>query len=530
LPRKKILIVDDEPSILHLTADVLAKEGYAVKGAGSGHDALEMVEREKFDLLLTDVVMPDMDGLELLRRAREVDPSIAAVVMTGYGTVDITIESLKAGVQSFLIKPFSVQELRATTKEALERSLLTEENARLKALMPLFEVSKALISEVKLDKLFNLVVQTAALETGADGVSLMLLDEATQELAIKAAIGLPRKVVTTAREKMGEGIAGWVAKTGKPLILDEQTKVSPHLKEIMRQTGIISALSVPLKVKDKVVGVLNSSKMVGESPFTQGDLEVLSILAGQAAIAIENARLFQSVKTQQIRLEQLLTQLLNAQEDERRKLSAEIHDGVAQLMVSASYHAQSCDALLSQSRLDEASNEIGHTTSTIEQSIKELRRIIADFHPPALSELGLKQALRQNVEALQRETGIACHFQAEGTPDGLSSSLEIAIYRIVQEALNNVRKHACATELNLRLQFRPNEVLAEIRDNGKGFDLSQTSGMPSRGMGLITMKERAEMLGGSLRIETRQGIGTSIIVTIPLSPHESPLRFENPLD
>lgn len=91
MPKEKILIVDDEPSILHLTMDVLTKEGYAVKGASSGREALETVEGEKFDLLLTDIVMPDMDGLELLQRAREVHPDITAVIMTGYGTVDITL-------------------------------------------------------------------------------------------------------------------------------------------------------------------------------------------------------------------------------------------------------------------------------------------------------------------------------------------------------------------------------------------------------------------------------------------------------
>lgn len=503
MPKEKILIVDNEPSTLHLTVDALANEGYAVKGTSSGHDALAMLEEERFDLLVTDVVIPEVDGLELLRRARDIDRDIIAIIMTDYGTIDITIESLKAGAQSFLVKPSSIQELRATIKETLEKSCLARENVRLKALLPLFEVSKALISEVKVDRLFNLIVQTVSLETKADRVSLMLLDEATQELTIKAAVGLPQDIIANATEKIGEGIAGSVAKTGKPLILDDGRKLSQPLKKAMRQTGVLSALCVPLMVKGKVIGILNSSKTSAGNPFTESDLELLSILAGEAAIAIENAKLFSNVKAQQVRLEQLLARLLNAQEDERRRISAEIHDSVAQWMVNASYRIQSCGALLSESRTDEASDEISHIRSTIEQSIKELRRIITDLHPPALNELGLVQALRQNVGVLQKETGIACHFQAEGAPDQLSSSQEIAIYRVVQEALNNVRKHAGATELNVRLQFCPDEVFTEVRDNGKGFDLSQTMDSVSSGrMGLLSMKDRAEMLGGSLKIET----------------------------
>lgn len=405
-----------------------------------------------------------------------------------------------------------------------EKSRLAKENMRLKALKPLFEVSKELISEVKPEKLFNLIIQTISLETKADRVSLMLLDKATQELAIQAAVGLPQEIIDNATEKIGEGIAGSVAKTGKPLILDDKRKLSRPLKKAMRRTGVLSALCVPLIVKGKVIGILNSSKTSAESRFTESDLELLSILAGEAAIAIENAKLFSNTKAQQVRLEQLLARLLNVQEDERRRISAEIHDSVAQWMVNTSYHIQTCSALLSESRIDEANDEISHIRGSIRQSIKELRRIINDLHPPALNELGLIQALYQNVRVLQKETGIICRFRVERAPDQLSSSLEIAIYRVVQEALNNVRKHAGATRVNVRLKFCLDKVFTEVSDNGKGFDLSQAmgSGVPSGRMGLLSMKDRAEMLGGSLEIETGKGDGTRVIMIVPTSQPEEP--------
>lgn len=530
MPKEKILIVDDEPSILHLTMDVLTKEGYDVRGTNYSGEALEIIEKERFDLLLIDVVMPDINGLELLQRAREFDPNVTAVIMTGYSTVDITVESLKAGAQSFLAKPFTVQELRAATKSALEKSRLVKENTRLRVLMPLFEVSRALMSKVKLSELFNLIVQTTALETGADRVSLMLIEEAAQELTVKRAIGLSQQIVGIAKQKIEEGIAGWVAKTGKPLILNEEAKASHYLKGKMRQTGVVSALCVPLIVKGKIIGVLNAGKTIGEKPFARSDLELLSILAGQAATAIENARLFGSIKTQQLRLEELLTQLTNAQENERRKLSSEIHDSVAQLMISASYSAQTCAVLLSKSRLDEARDEAERFISVIEQSIREVRRIMADLYPPALSEIGLEQTLRHYVEGFQKETGSACHFQTEGLPGRLSSSLEIGIYRIVQEAISNVRKHACATELDIRLRFEPNQVSVEIKDNGKGFDLPQaiSTGRTLGHLGLLIMKDRAEMLGGSLEIRTSLGAGTKIILTIPMSTKLKPVGLQKP--
>ena len=400
----------------------------------------------------------------------------------------------------------------------MKKHALAKEDLRLNALMPLLEVSSALVSEVKLEKLFNLIVEVVSRETRANRVSLMLLDKAAQRLTIGAAVGLPEKIAKSAAERVGHGIAGSVVKTGKPVLLDGVAKY----KGRMGRSEISSALCVPLIVRGRVIGVINSSKMSGQDPFTQSDLELLSILASQAAIAIENAMLFQNVEAQQARLEQLLKQLLKAQEEERERISAEIHDSVAQWMVTASYHAQSSSALLLESRLDEARDEIEYATRIIGQSVKEIRRIITDLYPPALTELGLVEALRQNVDYFRKETGIVCCFQG-GLTEELSPVQKIAIYRIVQEALNNVRKHAHATEVEVRLRSCADEVSAEIQDNGRGFDPDSAvggGGVSSGKMGLLTMKGRAEMLGGDLRIETGRGSGTKVVLTIPLPSHK----------
>lgn len=437
--------------------------------------------------------------------------------MTG-NDADITADPSKMSSGSLLLKSSSHRGLSTTGRKAVKKHALAKEDLRLNALMPLLEVSSALVSEVKLEKLFNLIVEVVSRETRANRVSLMLLDKAAQRLTIGAAVGLPEKIAKSAAERVGHGIAGSVVKTGKPVLLDGVAKY----KGRMGRSEISSALCVPLIVRGRVIGVINSSKMSGQDPFTQSDLELLSILASQAAIAIENAMLFQNVEAQQARLEQLLKQLLKAQEEERERISAEIHDSVAQWMVTASYHAQSSSALLLESRLDEARDEIEYATRIIGQSVKEIRRIITDLYPPALTELGLVEALRQNVDYFRKETGIVCCFQG-GLTEELSPVQKIAIYRIVQEALNNVRKHAHATEVEVRLRSCADEVSAEIQDNGRGFDPDSAvggGGVSSGKMGLLTMKGRAEMLGGDLRIETGRGSGTKVVLTIPLPSHK----------
>jgi putative nucleotidyltransferase with HDIG domain len=318
MPEAKVLAVDDEPSILSLVERVLVKQGYKVKSASSAQNALEILTEEKFDLLLTDIVMPGMDGLELLQKVRERRPDITAVIITGHATLDFAIKSLNQGAQGFIVKPFTAEELNIAIKEALMRSQLMKENVRLRAFMPLFEVSKTLLSEVRLSKLFNLIVDTLIKETKSDRVSLMLLDEEKQELCIKAARGLPQGIIDSQRVKVGEDISGQVAKTGNPLIIPDQLPQDPQIQNRLNKAEIVSALCLPLTVRDRVIGVLNLARLSGGVPFTPSDLEFASILCGQIALALENAKLNED-----------LTIRLKEREEEKRKLEQQMREIIA---------------------------------------------------------------------------------------------------------------------------------------------------------------------------------------------------------
>lgn len=167
----------------------------------------------------------------------------------------------------------------------------------LAALLPLLEVSETLLSEVEIERLYELILEVVQRETHADLVSLMLLDDKKQELCVEAALGLPQEVIASTRTKVGEGIAGWVAEQGQPLLLSDRALADPAIREAMRREDVASALCLPLKIKGRVIGVLNATKTTPESPFTYHDLELLSILASQVAIAIENSRVHEATKS-----------------------------------------------------------------------------------------------------------------------------------------------------------------------------------------------------------------------------------------
>jgi signal transduction histidine kinase len=511
-----ILVVDASQDSLLKKIETLIGESYKIVGVSGCREAIKLMRERRFDLLITAIKSPKSAELFLAEMVRKNDPALGIILLGNRRGIDAASQRLKAGPQAFLSQPFTASELERAVDDALEQRRLLRDNKRLKALLPLLEISKTMMSEMELGKLFDVILDIIWSETEADGVSLMLLDEAERELEVKAVLGTSERL-NHAKEKVGQGLAGWVAKSAKPLLLTDETPVDHPLRKEMNKMGVSSVLCLPLVVKCRVIGVLRSSK-TGGSPFTRSDLELLSILCGQAAIAIENARLFSGVKTQQARVEQLLKQTLIAQEHERRRISLEIHDGAAQWMVGASYHIRAFNHTLAKGNLLQTRQELAEIRSVIEQSIKELRRVIFDLQPPALGQFGLVGALHQYLQNFEIDTGIACSFQIEGTPSTLSRVYEITLYRVTQEALANVRKHAQATRVNVILRFQPDDLRLEIRDNGKGFDIVKVlKGANSvERLGLSGMKDRAETLGGSLIIDSAPGAGTCVTLTLAL--------------
>jgi two-component system NtrC family sensor kinase len=290
---ESVLIVDDDPMVITLCTRILEGEGFETKGVPTGKEAIELFEKESFDLVLLDIKLPDVNGLDILRAAQKLDPETAVIIITGYGTLEIALEASRAGAQGFVLKPVTPEELVVAVHDVLEKKQLIRENLRLRARLPLLEISQVLMSEVNLKRLTDLVLDIVVRETGADRVSLMLLDDEGY-LSIISAIGLPEEAAKNTRVKVGEGLAGWTVEKGEPLILTDETDPAPPISE-MAQSEIGSAICMPLTLKGLTIGVLNVSRLKGSRSFRQDDVEFLSIMGGQIAIAVENARLYEKL-------------------------------------------------------------------------------------------------------------------------------------------------------------------------------------------------------------------------------------------
>lgn len=296
MPSERILVLEDHEELRDQVSRFVAQAGYSVEAVASGAEAIAAVGKAHFDLLIADVYLGDMTGIEAFRILHQDDPAMAAIAVTGYSTWEIAMEAVRAGFNGFLAKPFAQEELISAITTALEQEKLRRENARLKALVPLYELSRTFMGKSELAEVLDQIVTAAREETRAEVVSLMLLEQDGQSLSIAAASGLSQEVVSSARSMVGSGIAGWVAAQGKPLMIAEGIPLDPELQGAMGKPEVLSALSLPLITRGETIGVLNLARLRGGEVFTHGDLELAVVLAGQAAFAIDKARLIEDLR------------------------------------------------------------------------------------------------------------------------------------------------------------------------------------------------------------------------------------------
>jgi len=305
--RERIMVVDDEPTVRDLLVDILSNEGYTTDCSACADEALRKMRAQHFDLLLTDIMMPGMDGIELMHEAKLIRPDIIPIVMTGHGSLDTARAAVKGGAFDYVLKPFDIAEVRMAVAGALERKRLFDENARLRELGELFTISETINALRDEKTLLEFVLKSALAKVGATRGSVMLRDSESDTLKIAAHVGLPDELKDSVQVRVGEGISGWVAKEGKPLLVPD-VEEDPQFKNASHNLPDKSFMSVPIEMREeetislpvkssrRVLGVININKKLNRQPFTTGDLKTLSILANQAAVSLENARLFANLE------------------------------------------------------------------------------------------------------------------------------------------------------------------------------------------------------------------------------------------
>ena len=277
--------------------------------------------------------------------------------------------------------------------------------------------------------------------------------------------------------------------------------------------GYLVSLYLPLLVQDRLIGVLET---YGPDALVDEGAETLYSLASQAASALENARLYTELSQRENQLRDLVGRLIMAQEEERRRVAYDIHDGLAQSAAAAHQHLQAfarhhtiCSAQ-DQEELDEA-------LELVRELVGEARQVIYDLRPTVLDDFGLAAAVRLQVATL-RADGLEIALE-ESLGDGrLPQEVETTLFRVAQEALTNIRKHARATKARVVLDRPGNAVRLLVSDEGRGFVPKGTASTNGRGekVGLSGMRERVSLLGGRFELHSEPGRGTTIEAEVEL--------------
>ena len=312
-----ILVVDDESSIREVLSAVLAEQGAKVLAAGTAEEGLELMDGATVSVALVDLKLPGMSGIDLLAEIKRRSPSTEVIIMTSYASLETAIEAIRREAYDYIQKPFEDLDIAwMTVRRALERRALSGKNqellgrleeknreltAALKRTNSLVNAGRAMSGIGTLPELLDFFVGIAAGELGVNRASLMMFDEAGQEMSIVAHRGLEEQAVRKIRVKAGEGISGWVAREGKPILVKD-VPTDPRVPSPLLSAAsdsFISApivLTIPILLQEKVMGVINVTNRESGAPFEEEDVSFLYGLAGQAAVAIERARQFEELQ------------------------------------------------------------------------------------------------------------------------------------------------------------------------------------------------------------------------------------------
>lgn len=333
MPEGNILVIDDELVMCEFLKDLLEDRGYAVNFALSGKEGIKAFQEGRFDAVICDLKMPDIDGIDVLQEIKRADPDSVVIVITGYPSFETVQTSLRLGAYDYITKPVNIGEISFVIKRAVAFRNLTLTNKRLmkeleeqnvkleervkertKELTILYSVGLDVLSTLKLDEVLQIIGDRVCAVLDLEICSLLLVDKESSELLIKFARGLDKEIIKNTKLKIGEPISGWIAKHREPVLVEDIEKDQRFAKRNQEKYYTHSFISVPLVVKDEAIGVININNKRSRQPFTEDDFRFIKGIANEAAIAIENALLYSSLEDTYLRTVMALTSAIDARD------------------------------------------------------------------------------------------------------------------------------------------------------------------------------------------------------------------------
>jgi len=380
--------------------------------------------------------------------------------------------------------------------------------ARLDALMTVQNIAQELMSELDswklLQKILNAAIQVLDAATGS---LLLWVPPDELEWAVCDNTSLIGR-----RMPADKGIAGWVFTHEQPLLVRNAHEDSRFFREMDPNFETQSLIAVPLMTPTERIGVVEVLNKKSGREFDEQDQDILTALSAQAATAIVNARLYQELREEQRRIVEMEGQL-------HKKLARDLHDGPAQTLAVMIMNIDYIMHLYEREP-DKVPAELAQLRKAASKALAQVRNTMFELRPVVLETQGLRAGLESYVERLRTTERMNVHLRIRGMDGRLPSQVERLCFDIIQEAVNNVRKHAQAENTWIVIERRPESLVIAVRDDGRGFDVAATEERydSSGSLGLLNMRERSEVLGARYEIESVPNVGTLVSLIVPLHP------------
>lgn len=308
-----------------------------------------------------------------------------------------------------------------------------------------------------------------------------------------------------------------VLRYGQTLMVSDVSQCPMLGDKVVMKENIGGFVSVPLRSKNRTLGIMNIA-CSSELYFTETDFKILNSIGYHVGLAIENSILYEEARQKEKLRGQLLSSVINAQEEERKRIARELHDEYGQTLTGLMMSIESLEDITSpeQSQFKE---KLKKTKSIVMRALEDVRRLTIALRPSTLDHLGLVATVRSYAQTHLEAAGIQVDFESKGLNERLAPAVETALFRIIQEAIHNITKHAEARHVKIQLEARADRITAIVEDDGKGFDMDAVfkSRIERQSLGLLGIQERANLLGGTFDIKSRPGQGTRLIVEIPVT-------------
>jgi signal transduction histidine kinase len=460
---------------------------------------------------------PAVDSLagEALRRQEpavcydvEVDPCLSREMVQAFNVKSVLAVPIRVSEQVLGVAILSTSnDYRHFTSDEIElvwgiansvalavdnARLYEETRQRLAESQGLERVAAALLRKVSLEEVLEIVCTEAQQLTGATGSAVLLLD-AERDAWLRVAHRTGTVSASVNRVPVEGSFAGIAVRRDEPFLTNDGASEAHRYFGDERPTAF---LAMPLHANGTVIGVLEVVDKPGG--FAKDDVRIVSLFANQAAINIEHARLNQQAGQLAVL-------------EERQRLARELHDSVVQSLYSMTLYADAAALAFVAGKQDVTVNHLQELRDTARNAMHDMRLLIFELHPPALEQEGLVAALQVRLAAVEARAGLQTELTVEGERR-LPIVIEQELYRIAQEALNNVTKHARAQHVTIRLQFTDKAVCLQVCDDGIGFD--PLTARNAGGVGLRSFEERAAKVGGRVTLESSPGTGTTVTVSI----------------